>query len=95
MRYWHCTSAATALSAATRPGFHISTRKPTPFFYILTGAHAVHLAGGIVALLYAGLASLFHRSIENRRIVVEVASWYWHFMGILWVYVFALLEFAM
>jgi len=76
-------------------GFHISTRKPTPFFYILTGAHAVHLAGGIIALLYAGFASLFRRSIEHRRIVVEVASWYWHFMGILWVYVFALLEFAM
>jgi len=76
-------------------GFHISTRKPTPFFYILTGAHAVHLAGGIIALLYAGFASLFRRSIEHRRIVVEVASWYWHFMGILWMYVFALLEFAM
>jgi cytochrome c oxidase subunit III len=76
-------------------GFHISTRKPTPFFYILTGAHAVHLAGGIIALFYAGFASLFRRSIEHRRIVVEVASWYWHFMGILWMYVFALLEFAM
>ena len=76
-------------------GFHVSTRKPTPFFYILTGAHAVHLAGGIIALLYAGFASLFRRSIEHRRIVVEVASWYWHFMGILWMYVFALLEFAM
>ena len=76
-------------------GFHVSTRKPTPFFYILTGAHAVHLAGGIIALLYAGFASLFRRPIEHRRIVVEVASWYWHFMGILWMYVFALLEFAM
>jgi heme/copper-type cytochrome/quinol oxidase subunit 3 len=27
--------------------------------------------------------------------VVEVVSWYWHFMGVLWLYVFALLEFAM
>jgi cytochrome c oxidase subunit 3 len=76
-------------------GFHISTRKPTPFFYILTGVHAAHLAGGIIALLYAGLASLFRRPVEHRRIVVEVASWYWHFMGVLWIYVFALLEFAM
>jgi cytochrome c oxidase subunit III len=76
-------------------GFHVSTRTPTPFFYILTGAHAVHLAGGILALLYAGITSLFHRPIEHRRIVLEVAGWYWHFMGILWIYVFALLEFAM
>ena len=76
-------------------GFHISTRKPTPFFYVLTGAHAVHLVGGIIAVLYAGFASLLHRPVEHRRIVVEVVSWYWHFMGVLWLYVFALLEFAM
>jgi heme/copper-type cytochrome/quinol oxidase subunit 3 len=36
-----------------------------------------------------------HRPVEHRRIVVEVVSWYWHFMGVLWLYVFALLEFAM
>jgi cytochrome c oxidase subunit 3 len=76
-------------------GFHVSTRTPTPFFYILTATHAVHLGGGIIALLYAGLTSLFHRPLEHRRIVVEVAAWYWHFMGILWIYVFGLLEFAM
>jgi len=76
-------------------GFHISTRTPTPFFYILTATHAVHLVGGIIALLYAGFASLFRRPIEHRRIVVEVAGWYWHFMGILWIYVFGLLDFAL
>jgi len=76
-------------------GFHISTRTPTPFFYILTGAHALHLSVGILVLLYAGFAALFDKPIEHRRIVTEVTSWYWHFMGILWVYVFGLLEFAM
>ncbi len=75
-------------------GFHISTLSPAPFFYILTGAHAVHLAGGIFVLLYAGVISLLHRPVELRRIVVEVARWYWHFMGALWVYIFALLHFG-
>jgi cytochrome c oxidase subunit 3 len=32
--------------------------------------------------------------VESRRIVVDVAAWYWHFMGALWIYVFALLAFA-
>jgi len=76
-------------------GFHISTRTPTPFFYILTGAHAVHLSAGILVLLYAAFAALLHKPIEHRRIVTEIASWYWHFMGILWIYVFGLIEFAM
>jgi len=50
--------------------------------------------GGIVALFWAGFTSLLHRPIEGRRIVVDVAAWYWHFMGVLWIYVFALLAFA-
>ena len=76
-------------------GFHVSTRTPTPFFYVLTGTHAVHLAVGIFVLVYAGFAALFHKSVEHRRIVTEIASWYWHFMGVLWIYVFALLKLAM
>jgi cytochrome c oxidase subunit III len=64
------------------------------FFFILTGVHAVHLMGGILALLYAGMTSLLRRPPETRRIVVDVTAWYWHFMGVLWLYVFGLLYFA-
>jgi cytochrome c oxidase subunit 3 len=73
-------------------GFHMFTGVPSPFFYILTGAHAVHLAGGLIVLFYAGIISLLQRRIEHRRIVIEVAAWYWHFMSVLWVYIFALLQ---
>jgi cytochrome c oxidase subunit 3 len=75
-------------------GFLVSTNPDSSFIYLLTGAHAVHLAGGIIALLWAGIASLQHKPIEGRRIVVDVAAWYWHFMAVLWIYVFALLAFA-
>ena len=64
------------------------------FFFILTGVHAIHLLGGIFALLYAGLTLWFRRPPETRRIVIDVTAWYWHFMGILWLYVFGLLYFA-
>jgi len=72
-------------------GFHMFTGVPSPFFFILTGAHAIHLAGGLIVLFYAGVISLIRRSIENRRVVLEVAALYWHFMGALWVYIFILL----
>jgi cytochrome c oxidase subunit III len=75
-------------------GFLVSTNPNSSFIYLLTAAHAVHLAGGIVALLWAGITSLLHKPIEGRRIVVDVAAWYWHFMAVLWIYVFALLAFA-
>jgi cytochrome c oxidase subunit III len=72
----------------------IESNASSSFFFILTGVHAVHLMGGILALLYAGLTSWLHRPPETRRIVIDVTAWYWHFMGLLWIYVFALLYFA-
>lgn len=75
-------------------GFFVNTNPDSSFIYLFTGAHAVHLAGGIVALLWAGITSLQHKPIEGRRIVIDVAAWYWHFMAVLWIYVFALLAFA-
>ncbi len=75
-------------------GFHASTVGPSPFFYVLTGAHAIHLAVGILILLYAAATSLFRQTLEQKRVVLEVTRWYWHFMGVLWVYVFALLWFG-
>jgi cytochrome c oxidase subunit III len=75
-------------------GVHVFSGVPSPFFYILTGAHAVHLGGGILVLLYAGTISVLHKSIEHRRIVIEVAGWYWHFMAVLWIYIFVLLQFG-
>ena len=71
-----------------------ATNASSSFFFILTGVHAVHLAGGILALLYAGATVWLHRPPETRRIVIDVTAWYWHFMGALWIYIFALLYFA-
>ena len=56
--------------------------------------HGLHLLGGIIALLYAAAATFRSRPLERRRIVIDVTAWYWHFMALLWVYIFALLQFA-
>ena len=65
------------------------------FFYILTGAHAAHLLCGLLALLYALAAMpLFGKTAEARRIVVDIAAWYWHAMAGLWVYVLAVLSYG-
>lgn len=71
-------------------GFFMSTTSSSSFAYLLTGMHAVHLAGGIVVLLYAVAAGRW-RAAELQRITVDVVGWYWHFMGLLWVYIFGLL----
>jgi len=75
-------------------GFLVNTNPDSSFIYLLTGAHAVHLCGGVSALIWASVGSLLHSPVEGRRIVVDVVAWYWHFMAVLWIYVFALLAFA-
>ena len=75
-------------------GFYMSTNPSSSFAFLLTVAHAVHLAGGILALLWAASATLRHKPPEARRIVVDISAWYWHFMLVLWVYIFALLGLA-
>jgi len=75
-------------------GFFVDTNPNSSFVYLLTAAHAVHLAGGLLALLWASTTSLLKRPVEGRRIVVDVAAWYWHFMAVLWIYVFGLLALA-
>jgi cytochrome c oxidase subunit 3 len=74
-------------------GWLISTTPSSSFFYVLTGTHAVHLFGGLLALVYATLTPFLHRSLDSRRLTVDAASWYWHFMGMLWLYIFGLLHF--
>jgi cytochrome c oxidase subunit III len=79
------------LSAA---GFHLIGGTSVSFIYILTAMHGLHLAGGVVALLIANGAAMLHRPVETRRILVDVTSWYWHCMTVLWIYILALFAVA-
>jgi len=84
----------TAWKQLAANGFYVATTPSSSFVYLLTGAHAIHLMGGVLALLIAGLFALLRRPVATRSIVVDVTAWYWHFMAALWVYIFCLLEFA-
>ncbi len=74
--------------------FFVYSGPSSSIAYVLFGTHALHLAGGVIALIYAAVTSLLHRPVEARRIVIDVAAWYWHFMAVLWVYIFVLLLIA-
>lgn len=75
-------------------GFHLYSGPSSSFVYFLTGMHALHLAGGTLALVFANVASCIHRPVESRRIMVDITAWYWHFMAGLWIYIIGLLSFA-
>ena len=72
-------------------GIFLATNPSSSFFYLLTGAHAVHLFGGLLALLYIVWEAWRYRLGPAKRSLVEVTAIYWHFMDGLWIYILLLL----
>ena len=64
------------------------------FFFVLTGAHAVHILGGMLALGYL-LWRVWHPwadAVELRRkTTTTMLAAYWHFMGVIWLGLYLLL----
>ena len=72
-------------------GIYMSGTPSSSFFYVSTALHAVHLMGGILALFYALFVVHKKAGFERRRVTLDVTSWYWHSMTVLWVYILFLL----
>ena len=71
-------------------GVYIASNQASSFFYIFTGAHGMHLLGGVAALLFV-LLHKFEKSQLSVSLAAEITSYYWHFMDGLWIFLFALL----
>lgn len=72
-------------------GIYLSTEPSSSFFYLLTGAHALHLLGGIVALLIVVFQASKIAQGMKRRNLLDATAIYWHFMYGLWIYILLLL----
>lgn len=58
------------------------------FLYVIAGLHALHLLGGIVVLLVQWIKSQRKKVRSYTSTPVEVAATYWHFVDLLWLYLF-------
>jgi cytochrome c oxidase subunit 3 len=71
-------------------GLYLSTNPSSAFFYVFTALHALHLLGGVAALGY--VMGRLHASVAGLPAAgLEAASLYWHFMGVLWLYLLLVL----
>jgi cytochrome c oxidase subunit 3 len=69
-------------------GLYLATNPNSSFFYLLTAIHGMHVLGGLYGLSYV-IRKL--NRVALRRSTLDSFSYYWHFMGILWVYLLLLL----
>ncbi len=78
-----------ALSELVRRGYYVRSNPHASVFYVFTGLHAAHLLVGMMVLLYL----LFRRgkNWNRHRMISGLIAVYWHFMGLVWVALFAIL----
>lgn len=61
------------------------------FIYVLTGFHGLHIVSGLVFLIIV-MVSTFTFKVHSRNLnQLQMCATYWHFLGVLWLYLFVFL----
>lgn len=71
-----------------RGGIHLKGNPSGSFVYVISGVHAAHILGGVIILLISLLRAFFVKFNPNRLVRVQIMATYWHFVDVLWVYLF-------
>ena len=72
-------------------GYYIASNPANSYFYLYTGVHGLHLLGGVLALFYVTVQFMKKNSLPRLSSSVRLCAVYWHFLLILWLFLFALL----
>jgi len=74
-------------------GVYLPTSPHGAFFYMMTGAHAAHVAAALAVLSWGAAATL--RGARRPRqwaIRMELCRTFWHYLGVVWLFLFALVS---
>jgi len=77
-------------ASLTHEGLALSTNAYTSVFYLATGFHGLHVTGGLIAFLIVMVrVAKARRFTHNQATTAIVASYYWHFVDVVWIALFA------
>ncbi len=62
------------------------------FVYILSGLHGFHLITGLIYLLIVLYSSVRGKVYSGNLLQIEMCTTYWHFLDLLWIYLFVFLQ---
>ena len=70
-------------------GTSISSSTYGSVFYLTTGFHGLHVIGGLIAFVYILIRSTMGRFTPAQATAAIVVSYYWHFVDVVWIGLFA------
>ncbi|MEO6218839.1 MAG: cytochrome c oxidase subunit 3 [Ginsengibacter sp.] len=56
------------------------------FLYIIVGLHALHVAGGVIALIIILIKAFSIKNKNYSPVQIDLMNTYWHFVDFLWIY---------
>jgi cytochrome c oxidase subunit 3 len=62
-------------------------------FYLTTGFHALHVTGGLIAFVYLLIRTRLSKFTPAQATAAIVVSYYWHFVDVVWIGLFAVIYF--
>ncbi len=71
-------------------GFSVSAS----FVYVISGLHLLHIVGGIVFLGILIVKTFQYKVHKKNMLSIALCSTYWHFVGVLWVYLYFFMTYA-
>ena len=74
-------------------GIYLKGNPSGSFYYIITGLHGFHLITGLIVMLFSFYSSIKMNIHSKNLIRLEVCTIYWHFLDLLWIYLFVFLLF--
>lgn len=72
-------------------GVYVKGNPAESFYYILTGVHFFHIISGLAVLFYALISTFKGKITAGNTTQIEVCATYWHFLDVLWIYLFIFL----
>jgi len=81
---------ATEYATLVHEGITIPSSAYGTMFYLTTGFHGLHVTGGLIAFLFVlGRTFLAKRFTHEQAVSAIVVSYYWHFVDVVWIGLFA------
>jgi cytochrome c oxidase subunit 3 len=71
--------------------FSFNPNASQSFLYVFTGSHLAHIVVGVLMLLYTLVKGVRHPDPVRNQYRMEVTSIFWHFIDILWIYLYVFL----
>lgn len=72
-------------------GIYLAGNPSGSFLYVISGLHGLHIVAGIL-LIVSSLLGVYRNVAPERNVFkMEIASIFWHFIDILWIYLFVFL----